>query len=267
MNTSPLGSTWSAARHATLLAAAAALLALWASDAVDLVTPAEATETCDALPGAQDYCASSPCGPCAEGQGDCDEGQCGPGLACVEEGTIDRCRRIDGACGAAPDSPEYCAASGCGPCGEGAGDCEPGECGPGLACMEEGVVDRCRPWSGASNLEVLIGGVWRGVCCDGSRPEVSSEPCWWTEGDRILTDETADREMDCDEGGPQPCACGGSAERLHGVGGGEAENSLARPDGGPLYPDYRMGTCVDVTDDGELETRRTDASCPSFRAR
>ena len=44
----------------------------------------------DAQPGARDYCEK--CGPCAEGQGDCDPGQCADGLTCHEEGSIDRCR-------------------------------------------------------------------------------------------------------------------------------------------------------------------------------
>src|SRR5688500_14834406 len=57
-------------------------------------------ECTNAQPGASNYCSSSECGPCVEGEGDCDPGQCEDGLECVEEGSVDHCRAES--CDAAP---------------------------------------------------------------------------------------------------------------------------------------------------------------------
>src|SRR5438128_1928711 len=69
-----------------------------------------------ASPGAMDYCASTKCGPCADGEGDCDPGQCQSGLTCVEEGSVDHCRPTG--CTAPPGAMDYCSTSQCGPCGD-----------------------------------------------------------------------------------------------------------------------------------------------------
>ncbi len=110
-----------------------------------LSSDVQASESCGE-PGAKDYCASSVCGPCAEGEGDCDPGQCAAGLECVEEGSIDHCR-AEASCGTL-DAKDYCASSVCGPCAEGEGDCDPGQCAAGLECVEEGWIDHC--WAEAS---------------------------------------------------------------------------------------------------------------------
>ncbi len=165
---------------------------------------------------------------------------------------------------------DHCDPSNCGPCGEGEGDCDPGQCGPGLTCVEEGTVDRCRPAesvevSGHSNFQVRIDGEWKGICCVGGRPRLSDRDCRWSEHGRIVTDETAGPELDCPEGSPDDCECDGSGERLHGYGGGSVGSSLYASGGGPVYPDHRQDTCVDVDNDGYLATRWTSESCPKFR--
>jgi hypothetical protein len=98
---------------------------------------------CDVPLGASDYCSSAKCGPCDDGEGDCDPGQCAAGLECVEEGAVDHCRPT-GECNRAPGASDYCSSATCGPCGEGEGDCDPGQCDAGLECVEEGSVDHCR---------------------------------------------------------------------------------------------------------------------------
>jgi hypothetical protein len=272
-------------------------------------------DTCAAAPGAGDYCASYQCGPCLEGEGDCDPGQCGPGLECVEEGAIDHCRAVD-TCAAAPGASDYCASYQCGPCGNGEGDCDPGQCGPGLECVEEGAVDHCRPDTCAaapgasdyctsaqcgtcavgegdcdpgqcdlglecveegsvdhcrqaspSNFEVKVSGVWKSVCCNGGTPGLSDQACSWTESDRILTDETAHLKLNCPEGNPAACVCDYNGERMHGSNGYEIDYSIHRNDGGPVYPNYQMETCVVVDASGHLKTAWSSASCPSFRLR
>ncbi len=228
-----------------------ALGALWLA----LSGEVGAQEVCRARLG--DYCAPDRCGPCGEGQGDCDPGQCLPGLVCVEEGATDRCRPAESC---TPGAGDYCAPDQCGPCGEGDGDCDPGQ-----VCVEEGATDRCRAVGPGSNFQVQLDGVWRGVCCDGRVPEVSDRDCLWTESDRTLTDQTAGLKLDCPEGPPTACVCNGSGERMHGRDGSDVDTSLSRPDGGPIFPDFLVDTCVVVDADGTLVTEWTDGSCPSFR--
>src|SRR5262245_20482939 len=98
---------------------------------------------------------------------------------------------------ALPEARDYCDDDVCGPCGEGEGDCDPGECQLGFECVSEGGVDHChRIAGGPSNLQVNLGGVWIGVCCDGDTPRLSGMDCRWTEAERRLTDEEEDRTLD-----------------------------------------------------------------------
>lgn len=160
---------------------------------------------------------------------------------------------------------DYCASSKCGLCAAGEGDCDPGQCQAGLTCVEEGAIDHCRPSNvGTSNLQVRIDGVWQGVCCNGSVLEVSTGDCYWTERNRVLTDETAGRRLDCPEGGPTDCVCNSTGEPMHGTGGGDLRNLWA-PNGTIMYSNDGMETCVEVDDDGELFTDWTGASCPRYR--
>jgi hypothetical protein len=231
-----------------------------------LVAPlASANDTCDAPPGSKDYCASWECGPCWEGEGDCDPGQCGAGYTCAEEGDVDRCRPID-TCDAAPESSDYCSPKQCGRCGLAEGDCEPGQCRLGLECVEEGAVDHCRQAS-ASNFEVRIDGVWKSIQCDGGTPRVSDQRAAWTLAGRILTDHTANLKLNCFEGDPAGCICDGVGETMHGINGYEVGYSLHQNDGGPIYPNFEMETCVTVDGSGRLVTQWSSASCPSFRMR
>jgi hypothetical protein len=265
----------------------------------------QASEDCDASPGSSNYCSTSQCGlcskgegdcdpgqcqsglvcveegsvdrcrdscsvsPCGEGEGDCDPGQCQAGLVCVEEGAVDRCRAADDDCDASPGDSDYCSTSQCGPCSKGEGDCDPGQCQSGLECVEEGAVDRCREVDdGYSNFQVKLDGVWKGICCNDGVPEVSDGDCWWTESaerDRVLIDETANRQLDCPEGSPTDCECDGWGEPMHGINGWSVSSSLDRSEGGPIYSDEEIDTCVYVNSSGELATKWTDSSCPSFR--
>ena len=166
---------------------------------------------------------------------------------------------------AEPGARDYCASDRCGLCAEGEGDCDPGQCQAGLTCVEEGAVDHCRPEEvGSSNFQVKIDGVWQGVCCIGGVLEVSDQDCWWTEHNRVLTDETAGLKLDCPEGGPTGCECNSSGEPMHGTGGGDLRDFWA-PNGALMYPNDGMETCVEVGDDGELFTDWTGSSCPRYR--
>ena len=81
-----------------------------------------------------DYCVNNPCG---LGDGDCDPGQCGPRLVCVNDvgaqyglpAHYDVCE----ARGSRPD-PDYCVNNAC---GLGDGDCDPGQCASGLVCVND----------------------------------------------------------------------------------------------------------------------------------
>ena len=215
-------------------------------------------------PNAMDFCATSQCGPCSEGLGDCDPGQCAAGLTCVEEGAVDHCR--PNVC--APSAMDFCASNRCGPCSEGEGDCDPGQCDPGLTCAEEGAVDHCRIiplGNGDSNLQVQINNIWKPICCVNGDLEISDQDCLWTELNRRLTDETANMEFDCNEGNPQDCDCEYSnGENMHGDNGGSLW-SIKNGNTGPVYSDYLMATCVTVDSNGNLKTQWTSPSCPEFR--
>ncbi len=107
-------------------------------------------ETCPAVLGNGDFCTA--CGPCAEGEGDCDsDAECGAGLVCTNDAgarfgfsaNIDVCLRPgtgdggggDGGCSATLGSGTFCSA--CGVCAEGEGDCDSDdECMPGLVCTD-----------------------------------------------------------------------------------------------------------------------------------
>lgn len=226
-----------------------------------------ASATCgQASPGAGVYCAPNVCGPFQEGEGDRDPGLCAGGIDSGEEGGTDHCQPVVDTCSdASPDDDDYCAPDKCGPCLEGEGDCDPGQCAAGLECVEEGATDRCRPAT-LSNLQVNVDGEWRGVCCSDSTLEISDALCWWTVYDRTLTDETAGLKLDCPEGGPTDCECNGSGERMHGIDG-DLDSSIMLPEGGPVYSDHLEATCVTVNADGELETEWTHADCLHFRFR
>ncbi|MEM6454006.1 MAG: hypothetical protein AAF772_02830 [Acidobacteriota bacterium] len=86
------------------------------------------------------------CGPCAAGQGDCNEDtDCLPGLVCVQNNgpdfgfrpALDVCvPPPDFVCPVPIGTNNYCTL--CGPCGPNEGDCDSdAECGPGLRCVED----------------------------------------------------------------------------------------------------------------------------------
>ena len=97
-------------------------------------------DVCEAAPGGDpdpDYCQDF--GPCSAGQGDCDPGQCGAGLVCVDDvgakyGLPAHYDVCEAAPGGDPD-PDYC--QDFGPCSAGQGDCDPGQCGAGLVCVDD----------------------------------------------------------------------------------------------------------------------------------
>ena len=112
----------------------------------------------------QDY------GPCSAGQGDCDPGQCGRGLVCVNDvGAQYGLPAHYDVCEAGPD-PDYCQDE---PCSIGEGDCDPGQCQAGLVCTndvgaqyglpahydvcEAGQPDSCRDFGPCSLIASLAG--------------------------------------------------------------------------------------------------------------
>lgn len=84
------------------------------------------------------------CGPCANGEGDCDgAGQCAPGLVCSQNvgadfgfaANIDVCTGPGSTCPWPVGHGRYC--SDCGPCVVGQGDCDRDEeCATGLTCAQ-----------------------------------------------------------------------------------------------------------------------------------
>jgi hypothetical protein len=102
--------------------------------------PVGATVTCQSdcrhPVGHLDYCRD--CGPCAEGQGDCDsDSECQSGLNCAQVLGTDVC------CSHPLGHLDYC--RDCGPCAAGQGDCDnDGECQSGLTCVQIPGIDTCQ---------------------------------------------------------------------------------------------------------------------------
>ncbi|MFB3904967.1 MAG: hypothetical protein ACE15E_16065 [Acidobacteriota bacterium] len=103
------------------------------------------SDQCADLLGDNDFCAA--CGPCGEGQGDCDgDSECSAGLVCVNnvgagfgwDWQVDVCLppgATGAACPVPPGHYDYCAI--CGPCKQGEGDCDNNaECDTGLQCAD-----------------------------------------------------------------------------------------------------------------------------------
>ncbi|RPI26515.1 MAG: hypothetical protein EHM61_11585 [Acidobacteria bacterium] len=106
----------------------------------------QVNDECADLIGDEDFC--SVCGPCVEGQGDCDgDSECAPGLLCVNnvgagfgwDWQVDVC--LDpgiarDSCPVPPGHYDFCAL--CGPCDRGEGDCDTSsECAAGLQCVDD----------------------------------------------------------------------------------------------------------------------------------
>jgi hypothetical protein len=100
-------------------------------------------DTCGAFISSPDWCRD--CGPCSEGQGDCDsDAECEEGLICVHNvganygwpEARDVCEKPADICGVFISGPDWC--RDCGPCSEGQGDCDnDDECENGLICMHD----------------------------------------------------------------------------------------------------------------------------------
>ncbi len=102
--------------------------------------------TCSLNPGNGRFCTD--CGPCVEGQGDCDnDAECASGLVCADNvgaqfgfaPGIDVCVASGGGgggtCAHNPGNGRFC--TDCGPCAQGEGDCDnDAECGSGLICAD-----------------------------------------------------------------------------------------------------------------------------------
>ena len=94
-------------------------------------------DTCPWPPGHGHYCRD--CGPCAAGEGDCDQGECSGDLVCSQNvganygfpAHIDVC---EDTCPWPLGHAHYC--RDCGPCAAGEGDCERGECVAGSVCNQ-----------------------------------------------------------------------------------------------------------------------------------
>jgi hypothetical protein len=114
-------------------------------------------------PGGNDYCRDY--GPCSEGQGDCDPGQCESGLTCVNNvgpkygwsSETDVCEKSTGGGTGTPGGNSYCTTSS--PCSAGQGDCDSNaECQSGLTCVDNvgaaysyrSIVEVCERTSGGT---------------------------------------------------------------------------------------------------------------------
>lgn len=287
------------------LARSAAVAGSVALLAAALVSAREARAADCSVLGNKDYCAWWYCGPCNLGEGDCDPGQCAPGLACVEAGAVDTCQVRDRC--AITGASDYCSSSRCGPCDEGEGDCDPGQCATGLECVEEGAVDTCQviecgttgasdycssskcgpcnegegdcdPGQCASGLEcVEEGAIDTCHAVESDSLEVWHEGAWWPvccEGSRpnLSIAECAwtldDRFLTDETNGVKlDCLEGDPTDCLcNSVGESQhGTEALDTSGGGPLYPNHLEETCVVVKDDGVLATDWADSSCPSFR--
>ncbi|GEM_PF-1092797 len=109
------------------------------------------TPACDLEPGSWRYCATPGCGPCAQGQGDCNaDSDCQSGLVCAQDRgalygfdpSVDVCEppsgNGDGDCTLDPGAWDYCADPQCGPCAAGQGDCDSdSECQGDLVCLHD----------------------------------------------------------------------------------------------------------------------------------
>jgi hypothetical protein len=94
-------------------------------------------DSCTLPVGHLDYCRD--CGPCAEGQGDCDSNsECEGDLTCDQVTGTDYCV----GCTLPVGHIDYC--RDCGPCGPGEGDCDSdSECQSGLGCPQVPGTDVC----------------------------------------------------------------------------------------------------------------------------
>ncbi len=157
--------------------------------------------SCPWSPGDWHYCLD--CGPCAEGEGDCDsDSECMSGLYCISNvggdygwtWNVDVCQ--SSSCPWSPGDYAYC--RDCGPCAEGEGDCDSdSECMSGLYCV--------------NNVGATYGWAWGVDVCQ-------SSPCPWSPGDYAYCRDCgpcAEGEGDCD--GDAECAAGLSCE--NNVGG------------------------------------------------
>ncbi len=110
------------------------------------------TGSCTVAPGSWAFCSNPACGPCGEGEGDCDtDAECSTGLVCTKNvgaafgfpSTTDVCQQPAnappaGVCTKSPGDWEYCTDPLCGPCDTGEGDCDSNaECSSGLACLDD----------------------------------------------------------------------------------------------------------------------------------
>ncbi len=130
---------------------------------VCLPPPATAPAGCQLDVGHWDYCADPACGPCQEGEGDCDAGsECGNGLSCLPDAgeaegfaaTVDVCGTPPaGACPLANGDWDYCNDPFCGPCTAGQGDCDSNaDCAEGLICAYDVGAD----YGFAASMDVCV---------------------------------------------------------------------------------------------------------------
>ncbi|MBX2798883.1 MAG: M4 family metallopeptidase [Myxococcales bacterium] len=174
---------------------------------------------CGLSPGDYAYCLSSECGPCAEGEGDCDnDSECASGLICATDvganygwnSDVDVCESAGSSCNLSPGDWDYCLSSECGPCAEGEGDCDgDAECASGLICAQD--VGPNYGWAAAVD-----------VCED------PSASCPWSPGDWNYC-------RDCGPCGADLGDCDGNSE---------CQSCLTCVN--DVGPDYGWGTLVDV---------------------
>ena len=84
----------------------------------------------------------------------------------------------------------------------------------------------------------------------------NDQKCVWSEGGRVLTDNTAKKNFDCPENSNKPvnCTCNGDGERMHGAPEGPVSSSLIEADGAPIFPNIGRETCS-YSDNGSIKSR------------
>ncbi len=155
------------------------------------------------FPGDLDFCRD--CGPCNDGQGDCDgDSECAAGTNCVNnvgasygwDPSVDVCESTGGGSGCYvstfPGDLDWC--RDCGPCPDGEGDCDnDGECAAGTTCVSNvggsygwsAGVDVCEGGGGSGCFVTSFPGDWNFCTVCG--------PCQDGEGD-------CDSDAECDSG-------------------------------------------------------------------
>ena len=114
---------------------------VWFFGLMEILDPPGSVPDCQLPVGHNDYCRD--CGPCPEGEGDCDNNsECLGDLTCPQVTGTDTCQAVPD-CQLPVGHNDYC--RDCGPCPEGEGDCDTdSECLGDLICPQVSGTDTCQ---------------------------------------------------------------------------------------------------------------------------